>query len=557
MTSIIQNIQNIQEIKENKENKENEENESIEILQPSQINIPLFMHQLKSIENMEKLEKTGEIDLIVTNYVTTRLGVLADLPGYGKSLSAIGLIARTLNDEIPQHFTIEKIKAFSYVSYTKTELISQLRTSLIVVNVSLLGQWTQEMKRTLLRFIVVHNRSEIEEFNVNDYDVVIVSNTIYNLFSQVFRKKAWKRMIIDEPVSLKIPSMEETHARFYWLVTGTPQELYHTKHRRVAFMNELLPDDNDIFNYLILKNDDHFVKGSYEMPTTYHKFYKCKGNISTLFEGIVSDTVIEMIQSNNIQGAFHALDSDITDQISLFEAFYQKKNKRLEELHALSNIDDKSIEKIEVVENHISILNDKILKYIINNKCVLCNNTHDQPSVLLCCHQIFCGKCTKVDEICKLCKSSIKFKPIEVKDFNNDSKEDVYMPSNICDIREDKDKISTILSIILQNKEGKFLIFSNYNETFSILKRFLDEKQLTYLELRGTKEKRDNTIDLYKTGNVNILLLNTIHSGAGLNLQETSDIILYHHIHEYQKIQVIGRANRIGRKIPLTVHYLE
>ena len=85
----------------------------------------------------------------------------------------------------------------------------------------------------------------------------------------------------------------------------------------------------------------------------------------------------------------------------------------------------------------------------------------------------------------------------------------------------------------------------------------MDEKKLSYLELRGKKEKRDNAIDSYKTGSVNILLLNTIHSGAGLNLQETSDIILYHRLHEYQKIQVIGRANRIGRKIQLNVHYLE
>jgi SNF2 family DNA or RNA helicase len=101
------------------------------------------------------------------------------------------------------------------------------------------------------------------------------------------------------------------------------------------------------------------------------------------------------------------------------------------------------------------------------------------------------------------------------------------------------------------------LIFSNFNESFIIIKKFLEEKQINYLELRGTKEKRDNTIDLYKTGNVNVLLLNTIHSGAGLNLPETTDIIIYHHLHEYQKTQVLGRANRIGRKTNLNVHYLE
>ena len=62
-------------------------------------------------------------------------------------------------------------------------------------------------------------------------------------------------------------------------------------------MNILLPDDMDMFDHLILKNDDQFVKSSYVMPLTRHLYYKCSGNISTLFEGIVSDNIIEMIQA--------------------------------------------------------------------------------------------------------------------------------------------------------------------------------------------------------------------------------------------------------------------
>jgi SNF2 family DNA or RNA helicase len=120
-----------------------------------------------------------------------------------------------------------------------------------------------------------------------------------------------------------------------------------------------------------------------------------------------------------------------------------------------------------------------------------------------------------------------------------------------------KTKIEKLIEIIGEENNKKILIFSNYNETFTIIRRFLEERKHNYLELRGTKEKRDNVIDSYKSGNVNILLLNTIQSGAGLNLQETSDIILFHRINDYQKIQVIGRANRIGRKIELNVHYLE
>jgi SNF2 family DNA or RNA helicase len=124
-------------------------------------------------------------------------------------------------------------------------------------------------------------------------------------------------------------------------------------------------------------------------------------------------------------------------------------------------------------------------------------------------------------------------------------------------ISKSNTKIQQIMTIIGDSTGKKILIFSNFNESFVVIKKWLEERKILYLELRGTKEKRDNTIDSYKTGNVNVLLLNTIHSGAGLNLQETTDIIMYHRLHDYQKTQVIGRANRIGRKINLNVHYLE
>ncbi len=187
----------------------------------------------------------------------------------------------------------------------------------------------------------------------------------------------------------------------------------------------------------------------------------------------------------------------------------------------------------------------------MQNNCVVCNKEYKDVYVLSCCQQIYCG-CLKEDSICLLCKSA-EFNNIkmDIKDMMSTSLEDYKRNED-----SNKLKIDKLLEIV-QDPSKKILIFSNYNETFNIIKRFLDDKKHNYLELRGTKEKRDYTIDSYKLGNVNILLLNTIQSGAGLNLQETSDIILFHRIHDYQKIQVIGRANRIGRKICLDVHYLE
>lgn len=538
------------------------EDTTVNIDQPHRINIPLFLHQLKSIEMMEKMEKEKMVDLTSSIYINTRLGVLADLPGYGKSLSMLGLIDRTLDYLPPDTFPLERTTNFKYVSLTKVDILQQVNCTLILVNISLLNQWIQELNRTLLRHTAIYSKNDIEEIDISQYDVILVANNIYNLFSQVYRKKSWKRFVIDEPASLKLPAMEESHAQFYWLITSTPHELYIK--RRTGFLNDLLPDDGEIFEHLIIKNDDHFVKSSYVMPITKHYHYKCSGNMASLFEGIVSETVLEMIQAGNIAGVFHYLECDGNEYPTIIEAFKARKSKRLYELlkerdyrdEEKNEKNEKTLEKIETIQSHLAMLDQKIFKYVLEKPCIICNQTQQtsKPSILSCCQNIYCGTCIDEKETtCPLCKSSEMIKiPLKMEE----AKEEIHVMTNTMNVMN-KTKINTILDLIGTTENKKILIFSNYNESFTVLKRFLDEKNLSYLELRGTKEKRDNTIDLYKTGNVNILLLNTIHSGAGLNLQETTDIILYHRVHEYQKIQVIGRANRIGRKIQLNVHYLE
>lgn len=533
------------------------------IVQPEHVNIPLFLHQLKSIEEMQKIETTKEIELLGGMYITTKLGVLGDLPGYGKTLSILGLISNTSNKEEnvdDTKYVVEKIKYHNYVQFKKIEIIDQLQTTLILSNLSLVSQWINELNRTSLRYLAIYKQSDLSEnINLSLYDVVLVSSNIFNLFAQVYKKKCWKRFVIDEPASLKL-SMEEVYANFYWLVTGTPKELYIK--RLHGFLKDLIPEDIDIFNYILIKNDDDIVKNSYRMPHTRNIHYKYKDDISQIFMGLVPDNVIEMIQSNNISGVLDLLngngnieslninndDISSNSNFNIYNAFKNKKKKRLEELYTDRN---KNFEKIQVVEYHINQLNDRINKLVING-CLSCNEKIREPYVITCCQRIYCGNC--INGACLFCKSEdfskIKLDLKNEYDVSDEFKNnDTYETSNL--------KMNIIMDIIGDCSDKKILIFSNYNETFSIIKRFLDEKNLNYLELKGTKEKRDNTIDSYKSGNVNILLLNTIHSGAGLNLQETSDIILCHKLHEYQKIQVIGRANRIGRKIELNIHYLD
>ena len=54
-----------------------------------------------------------------------------------------------------------------------------------------------------------------------------------------------------------------------------------------------------------------------------------------------------------------------------------------------------------------------------------------------------------------------------------------------------------------------------------------------------------------------MIFLNSNFNGAGINLQEATDIILYHEMPLNVQNQIIGRANRIGRTEALNVHHLQ
>ena len=202
-----------------------------------------------------------------------------------------------------------------------------------------------------------------------------------------------------------------------------------------------------------------------------------------------------------------------------------------------------------------------------------------------CCQNMFCADCltswmqNKLS--CPLCRKSIEFKDlifikideksssseekIHVSDyskieivFEDDiEEEDLTIPVEEKFIQTDKTKSNVIIDIIKncwnKNKEndeklGKFLIFSMKDVSFNLTKPLLHENNIYYKEIKGTKNTRENTLTEYQSTNrLNVIMLNAIYNGAGLNLEMTTDIILYDEMPPYIESQIIARANRINR----------
>jgi len=117
-------------------------------------------------------------------------------------------------------------------------------------------------------------------------------------------------------------------------------------------------------------------------------------------------------------------------------------------------------------------------------------------------------------------------------------------------------KTQQIIELINGNPDGRFIIFSDEDATFSYINESLMEENIMCKEIKGRSESREKTISKFKSGKINVIFLNSRNNGAGINLQECTDIILFHKMEDSIKTQIIGRANRIGRNHDLNIHHL-
>ena len=102
----------------------------------------------------------------------------------------------------------------------------------------------------------------------------------------------------------------------------------------------------------------------------------------------------------------------------------------------------------------------------------------------------------------------------------------------------------------------KWLIFSSFDGSFDILIKKLIENGITFSKICGTVSHIERVINDFKNGSINVLLLNALHFGMGLNLEMATDILIYHQLKPEIENQVVGRAQRPGRVDTLRIHML-
>lgn len=541
------------------------------ITQPEELTINLYQHQLASIYQMEKQEKETIFKDILGVTFDTNIGINADQTGYGKTLAMLTLVYRDKMKwdlDTPYTHTIITTHAGGRIKKTVSKNFEKLDVTLVLASQSIIHQWYEECQKTPLSVKMITTRKLVDTVFIENYDIILVTPTMYNKLISKYTGMAWKRFIFDEAGHIKVTAMKSIITGFIWLVTATPNSIY-TMHGncRSSFMYELISHAGYDFSYqfkdMIAKNSDAFIQHSFTMPQTHHSYYKCYNPMFNTVRGLVTNNITEMISAGNIQGAIRALGGGETKNIA--ELVKQKKSEELEELESILKImkirNKKkqiiSIEtKIKRIKNQIDELNNKFTE-ILKGDCSICFSKISNPVMEPNCQNIFCGDCLlqwlKTKTSCPLCRDNITSKQLIY--INTEEKEQKF--SIKYDKIQIKTKINTVISLIKNKPNGKFIIFSAWDQTFSSIRTQLTKHNINFIEVKGSIESRKKNIDDFKTGNIHVIFLNSRNNGSGINLQEASDIIVYHEMSSDSINQIIGRANRLGRVEPLNVHHLQ
>jgi hypothetical protein len=103
----------------------------------------------------------------------------------------------------------------------------------------------------------------------------------------------------------------------------------------------------------------------------------------------------------------------------------------------------------------------------------------------------------------------------------------------------------------------KVILFSDYSTVFEYFKKIAERYHIEYTDLeKGNMVEIDRAVVDYKQGNAKILLCNSTLFGCGMNFENSTDIMFVHKMDTKMEEQVIGRAQRQGRKGKLHIYYL-
>jgi SNF2 family DNA or RNA helicase len=550
--------------------------------------------------------------------ISTNIGIIGDIVGYGKTLTALSIIAHNPLDNI--HINSAKVHSFhsnrAYNYFTAETVNSNLpnmdnminSTLIIVPRGPVYVQWEKTLKEsTDLKYIAIEDLNFIKKnmplINTpdrahdiidyfNQFDVVLIKNTTLDRLLEYYNYSDsnakyliynWRRIMIDECHDI-INKIEIFNYLFIWLISGTYFNMCHkissSSYSQYYNIKDILRDD--YINYILVKCNKEFVKESFKIPPIIEYYHLCKmSKYLKVIKKYINSAILDKINANDISGAIKDLGGKNETEEGMAALICADMNKNLSNKHrereyiaSLDIVEENKVNRLKTIDNEIASIEGKIKDLTeriteINNKiCSICLDNVTQPIILECTH-IFCGGCLfqflnantlgTITKKCPDCRAEIKSTEnltaiVSIKD-SNAITNDIAKDDNKSLIGKGiLNKEDTLLEILKNKPDGKFIVFSRVDVFTNIIK-ILVSNGITFAELKGNTSHMMNVLKDFKNGIINVILLTTQYAGYGIDINYATDVIIFHSM-AVDKQQAIGRAQRVGRTNNLIVHNL-
>ncbi len=348
-------------------------------------------------------------------------------------------------------------------------------------------------------------------------------------------------------------------------------------------------------SHYFLKNNDAFIEISFKLPEPIEHLLICRDNLQIkILNGIVSNDVMMMLNAGDTDGAINRLTCEKGSEDNIISVVTQRlemkiiefkeelKDKQTKEYttpKAKQEALERTQKKIQETRNKIKSIEERIKGV---ECCDICFDDINNPAVTSCCQNVFCFSCLAIaisdKNLCPKCRDSLTLDKIMLIKADKEEKDDgtskkkseptqnqilqeIMLNSLANDKYTNLEKIIEYKMKFFPKNKRKILIFSEHEGSFNAkLTGLLDKFKVIYSRIKGTSASINKTLREYrgedlKAGDkeIDVLLINSRFFGAGLNLQNSSDIIILHRQGADILHQIIGRAQRIGRSDSLNI----
>ncbi len=556
-----------------------------------------------------RVPRPGGCEVLNSNFA-----LLGDRVGVGKTLMALGHISQMINELNQPPITLNEKSTPSFYSTFIPDTNNNMFSNLVIVPHTLFRQWQDTIRnQTTLNTYFCKTQRDLDKPDLieklQNTQLTLISNTLFPYFLHhlTFRlggqEPCWKRIFIDEADSIKIASTcPFPKANMTWYISATfsnilfsgdvahsyavrqlteefirsfhtdiqsllhsyieahPTVLYYRMQSHPYFSKYIL-SDHSLRGHLVVLCDSTFLQTSIQLPPLHRRTIVCQAPAHHQFlTNIVNNDIATMIHAGDTEAALQALGVSSHTPLTLVEAVTGYKQRELdrfkrllefkkEEDYATPQAKQQALQSLEEriarLEQQIQHIKER-LDEVSKDSCSICYEFNQSPLITPCCTKMFCANCilewmTRVPA-CPLCRTS--FHPSQLTSFSTSNVQRDTTP-----VHKPK-KIEALLQLFQDNSEGKFLVFSRFENPFHDIEHFI-EGRYRFAYLQGNKDVIASTLDKFEKGNVNILFLNSRNAAAGMNISSATHLILLHKMGNEEEKQILGRAYRLGRTSPL------